>query len=162
MLCEKCNIEHDGSYGSGRFCSSKCARSFSTENKREQINKKVSESLSGRKGWNNCGFKSGYDDRRFVADSEHAKKMNSLKVLNFKEKVKVTPFEELSKYTIRNILLNEYNNCCSQCGISEWNNKKLPLELDHIDGNNKNNSKENLRILCPNCHSQTDTWRRKK
>lgn len=48
---------------------------------------------------------------------------------------------------------------CSICGISIWNNQKITLEVDHIDGNNKNNVVENLRYLCPNCHSQTDTWR---
>lgn len=47
---------------------------------------------------------------------------------------------------------------CSVCGISEWNNQPLQLQIDHIDGNFRNNRKENLRFICPNCHSQTDTW----
>jgi hypothetical protein len=38
-------------------------------------------------------------------------------------------------------------------------NEPLTLEVDHIDGDNKNNVRDNLRALCPNCHSQTDTWR---
>lgn len=45
MICENCNKEHDGSYGSGRFCSSKCARAFSTKIKRKEINEKVSLKL---------------------------------------------------------------------------------------------------------------------
>ena len=53
-------------------------------------------------------------------------------------------------------------NKCEECGISEWNGKKIECELDHIDGNSKNNSFDNLRILCPNCHSQTHTFRFKK
>lgn len=50
--------------------------------------------------------------------------------------------------------------CCGNNGT--YNNKKLSLELDHIDGDNSNHSLNNLRILCPNCHSQTDTYRSKK
>jgi Zn finger protein HypA/HybF involved in hydrogenase expression len=47
---------------------------------------------------------------------------------------------------------------CSICKINEWNNKQISLHLDHIDGNNHNHRLENLRLLCPNCHSQTNTW----
>lgn len=51
-------------------------------------------------------------------------------------------------------------NKCESCGISStWNSKPINLELDHINGDNKDNSLNNLRILCPNCHSQTDTFR---
>ena len=51
---------------------------------------------------------------------------------------------------------------CECCGISEWNNQRLVLELDHKDGNNKNNNLDNLQMLCPNCHSQTPTFRGRK
>ena len=37
-------------------------------------------------------------------------------------------------------------------------NKKLCLQIDHIDGNCENNKPDNLRFLCPNCHTQTETW----
>ena len=49
-------------------------------------------------------------------------------------------------------------NKCELCGISEWNGKPLVMQLHHIDGNNKNNSLENLQLLCPNCHSQTENY----
>lgn len=48
---------------------------------------------------------------------------------------------------------------CEVCGILEWNGACLSFELDHIDGNRTNHRLENLRIICPNCHSQTHTYR---
>ena len=47
---------------------------------------------------------------------------------------------------------------CAICGITEYNQKPIVLQLDHIDGVSKNHRLENIRLLCPNCHSQTDTW----
>lgn len=50
---------------------------------------------------------------------------------------------------------------CSECGKPPvWNNKPLVLEIDHIDGNNVNDVPENLRFLCPDCHSQQATTNR--
>lgn len=51
---------------------------------------------------------------------------------------------------------------CVWCGNKgQWFNKPITLELDHINGNRKDNNLSNLRILCPNCHSQTSTFRGK-
>lgn len=54
------------------------------------------------------------------------------------------------------------NDVCQECGIKDWNEKELVLELHHIDGNNRNNMTHNLVFLCPNCHSITDNHRNKK
>lgn len=50
---------------------------------------------------------------------------------------------------------------CSSCGLEEWMEAPIPLELDHIDGDHQNNLLSNLRLLCPNCHALTPTYRGK-
>jgi hypothetical protein len=50
---------------------------------------------------------------------------------------------------------------CESCGQSEWLEQPIPLELYHINGNNSDNRLENLRLLCPNCHALTDSYRGK-
>jgi hypothetical protein len=47
---------------------------------------------------------------------------------------------------------------CEECGISEWRERPLSLELHHRNGEKHDNRLENLALLCPNCHSQTDSW----
>lgn len=65
------------------------------------------------------------------------------------------------KGPIRTYVLEQAENKCSQCGWNAINptTGKCPLEIDHIDGNCSNNRPENLRVLCPNCHSLTDSWK---
>jgi hypothetical protein len=66
-------------------------------------------------------------------------------------------------FKLKNRLLREgyISNICSVCNISEWNDMPLNMELDHIDGDRTNHSIDNLRMLCPNCHAQTPTYRAK-
>ena len=69
------------------------------------------------------------------------------------------PAEKLGFDWQRKILLEENNNKCFKCGLgNEWNGAPLKLELHHKDGNRTNKIRENTEMLCPNCHSQTDTW----
>lgn len=72
---------------------------------------------------------------------------------------------ENSKYTYRTTLKKRLIRAglliyvCSECNmVPVWNNKKLTLQIDHINGVSNDNRLENLRILCPNCHTQTKTY----
>ncbi len=70
----------------------------------------------------------------------------------------------MTSHTLRLKLIKEKikGHKCECCNLKQWNGKPIPLELDHINGNNKDNRLENLRILCCNCHAQTDNWRGRK
>ena len=70
---------------------------------------------------------------------------------------------ETSSHRLKNRLITEglKEHKCECCGIIEWNGNPAPIELDHINGDHHDNRLENLRILCPNCHAQTDTYRGK-
>ena len=63
---------------------------------------------------------------------------------------------KLRKYLLAE---NIFQPICSSCNLSSWLSNPIPLELDHVDGNNTNNELVNLRLLCPNCHALTSTYR---
>lgn len=95
---------------------------------------------------------------------ETKKRMNSNKGKNFLKNEDIfiinskTKREVIKEYIHRNKLI-PYECECGINGI--WRNKKITLELDHINGIFDDNRIENLRFMCPNCHSQTDTFRGK-
>lgn len=62
---------------------------------------------------------------------------------------------------IKRYLIGKYGNWCSLCKWCKTNpiTKKVPIEVDHIDGDHDHNTEENLRLLCPNCHSLTPTYK---
>ena len=68
-----------------------------------------------------------------------------------------------NSFKLKNRLIKEniFEHICSICKNTRWNEEKIPLELDHINGVNTDNRLFNLRLLCPNCHALTPTYRGK-
>lgn len=138
-ICESCGIKHDGSYGSGRFCSKECARGFSHKNFKLSENAKEKISASLKKRWKNKNF-------------EHVNW--SLAVGNgtkgkFKDPENIL---EISSRTTSKIFLRLIKNekfGCSRCGWNEGTG-----DLHHINGKKIENPDHhsNLTYLCPNCH----------
>ena len=63
--------------------------------------------------------------------------------------------------TLKRYIKEERGHCCEQCDRDTWMGKPLPLELDHINGDASNNFPSNIQLICPNCHSITETWKGK-
>lgn len=68
---------------------------------------------------------------------------------------------QTNKLRIRLIREGYKDHVCEVCNLTEWMGYPIPLELDHINGINDDHRIENLRLVCPNCHAQTDTYRGK-
>lgn len=154
--CKKCNTEHEGKYGSGIFCSSFCARSFAALVNREQRNKIVSEKLKGKPG-KNKGIPLSDETKRKISLGNKGKKRPN-KIPN--ELVFVRNSNH-GRHRIKERLIKEnlIAYVCAECGLNDnWNGKKLSLQLDHINGIGNDNRLENLRFLCPNCHTQQETY----
>ena len=151
-ICPKCNTSHEKK---GEFCSRSCAnsRTFS----KEAIEKK---SIASKKQWKNSKGKmllatllaSQNIVKKNLEDKEEREKA-------FYQRNIAKGWDKLGYDTKRRCVLFEQQNKCNKCGINEWLGKPISLELEHIDGNRDNNERSNLECLCPNCHSQTPTWR---
>ena len=72
------------------------------------------------------------------------------------------PYNRRNARNVRAFLISECGHRCWECGLDKWQGQPIPLEVDHINGDHYDNSQENLRILCANCHSLTPTFRNKK
>lgn len=106
------------------------------KNKIQEYNIDIS-SITGRV------YETGINHKGYVPASEYFNDHKFIKTSKLKEKLLKEGYKE---------------NKCECCGITEWNNKPIVMQLHHIDGNSNNNRLENLQMLCPNCHSQTDNF----
>jgi 5-methylcytosine-specific restriction endonuclease McrA len=139
--CPKCNVEHSKP---GIFCSRKCAnsRSFSDESKAKKSTANIGKTRR----------------KTPISPEERASNIAKTKAWAL-NKYLSTPFDQLGPEGKKRRVLEEQDGKCNHCGIDAWNGRPLVLEFEHKDGNNKNNSRDNVECICPNCHSQTTTWR---
>ena len=100
-----------------------------------------------------------FEENRKNNNNIHIKNLNKNNIILLDDILKENSTystNNLKKRLIGNNLLKKE---CLECGITDtWNNNPISLQLDHINGINNDNRLENLRILCPNCHSQTETF----
>jgi len=111
----------------------------------------------------NCENKCTVENRKILA-KEGAKKrqINCWPILNGEKTIKTSYYSSIRGVIKRFLFSNNIKDKkCEVCCLYEWNGKPISLELEHIDGNNNNNILSNLKILCPNCHAQTDTYKGK-
>lgn len=145
--CKKCERDFNPVKGLINFCSLECrnSRSWSDDDKRKKsISAKSSEKLK-------------------IANNnkpiDYWEKIAKIRKENHKKQILTSNYEDLSFESLRFRILYEQQNKCNRCDLDEWLGQELILELEHIDGNNKNNNRDNLEMICPNCHSLTKTWR---
>lgn len=132
---------------------------------KEKLEETVKHSISyseclGKLGLRKAGGNYSHLQRnidKFGIDTSHMLHQAANRGKEFK------PFEGLLKTeSIKKRLILELGHICTKCGLSSWMGQPITLELEHIDGNNRNHERSNLTLLCPNCHSQTPTWRNRK
>ena len=151
-ICLECGkaIPFDKRFG--KFCSKSCSTSYT--NKQREIQKKPLNICI------NCGKET--PNKKYcstVCQNEYDYKTYINKWKN--NEVDGLRGEYQISLHIRRYFLEKYNNSCQCCGWNKENpfTHKVPLEIHHIDGNYKNNSEDNLQLLCPNCHSLTETYK---
>ena len=138
-LCDYgCGKEGTFVLSSGKRCCS------SHYNKCESVRKK-----------NSLGLKKCHKEGRKVSFTKEQQR-NS--ILSHRKNLMSKPFEEWGKRLRKDFLLEEQNGKCLWCELDTWLGKQITLQVDHVDGNTDNNKRINLRLLCPNCHSQTETF----
>lgn len=101
-------------------------------------------------------------ERKFCCkkcEGSYKKKMGYQRIIEGNPEIMKTTFS-LKRY--KDIILKEQNNRCAICGMTPfWRDRPLVFILDHIDGHAANNKRDNLRLVCPNCDSQLDTYKSK-
>lgn len=133
-----------------RFCSRSCAAKFN--NRQRTPESRLKQSISLKETIQNT-------EPSVILERVERWKVSIASNKEPKKARKERQWHELGYDKKRHRVIQEQNNCCSKCGINEWMGAPITLEIDHKNGIRSDNSRHNLEGLCPNCHSQTSTWR---
>lgn len=164
-ICEQCGKEHDGSFGSGRFCCRSCSNKWvalhqSDESKKSKVNKGVSNLT---KGWKLSKEQNSEIGRRGAVARAESMKIRRKKWLDDCISGLLDPYSGGYNRFKRALIEFGYKlEICECCGNSTWLGSKIPLEVHHKDGDHSNNEISNIQLLCPNCHSLTDNYKWRK
>lgn len=147
-ICKKCGKDFQPVKGLVNYCSLQCrnSRSWSNEDKK----KKSTSAKNSNKLKNQL---------ESIRTDEIYEKISKTKKEKRKKQILESDYKDLSFESLRFRILYEQENKCNKCGLDKWLGQDIVLELEHKDGNNKNNNRDNLEMICPNCHSLTETWR---
>ena len=148
MNCKYCNEEYQTGYGT--FCSRSCCNRARGP-RSEQTKAKIAQ--AGRE--NHHSSSRNYTKVRAV-NSDPAKRLKAKNTWILKRDYSTAHFGTIKRWIRQEV------NSCEICGLNTWRDLPLPLEIHHVDGDKKNNMRENLQVLCPNCHALTFNWRGRK
>lgn len=155
--CPNCNIEFESEKRDRRkFCSSSCSASFNNQNRnRNRTETTVKECLRCKNEFAPHRSKQVYCSLK--CSSEHKSELQYEKI-----KAGFVFSEGYSPKSAKKFILKEQDCKCNICNNpDEWQGKPIVFVLDHIDGDSSNNLRNNLRLICPNCDSQLDTFKSK-
>lgn len=152
--CNKCEVDFEPQKGLVNFCSIECrnSRTWSDDDK-------LKKSESAKNSEKVKIAISLASEAKLNMTTERWGEIKSKREIDRKRLIMDTDYSDLTFGRLRERVLYEQDCKCKRCGISEWLGESISLELEHIDGNHHNNERDNLEMLCPNCHSLTLTWR---
>ena len=155
MLCDYgCNKEAKFTLKNGKNCCSKRPAGCEVL-KKINADKVALSHKEGRHGYTYNPASAWSKGKTKLDDPRISSRYDPNTLFSYGEK-------NLGSIVRKQTLVKERGHRCECCKLELWVDTPITLELDHIDGDNKNNVRDNLRLLCPNCHSKTPTWRKRK
>jgi DNA polymerase sigma len=171
-LCEQCNLPLPYEKRRNRFCGNSCAAVINNvlfpkrekmgleEKRAKRINKIIippTIQVETKKYYcKQCNTELTKNTQTFFCSSDCSEEHSRQK-----QYIKIEAGENVGIRPLKRYIILKRGNKCEDCGWDKVNSVtgNCPIELEHIDGNSENNSIDNLKLLCPNCHSLTSTYK---